>query len=158
MWNLTVGTVHVTDYSNALRTMLFNIHTLQWDRDILELLKILESMLPAVKDSSVVYGITEPALYGGAGIPIAGIAGDQQAPLFGQGCFYPGMIKNTYGTGGFMLMNTGEAPLVSSHGLLTTIAWGIGGSISYALEGSVFVAGAAVQWLRDELRLVYDTP
>lgn len=158
VWNLTRGQVHATDYSNASRTMLFNIETLRWDEEILDYLKIPRAMLPAVRDSSAVYGYTDPATYGGARIPIAGIAGDQQAALFGQGCFEPGMVKNTYGTGCFVLMNTGGQRISSQNGLLTTIAWGLNGRITYALEGSVFVAGAAVQWLRDELRLIYDAP
>ena len=158
IWNLTRGKVHVTDYSNASRTMLFNIKTLEWDKEILEELNIPESMLPEVKNSSEIYGYTDEATYGGAQIAISGIAGDQQAALFGQACFYPGMVKNTYGTGCFVLMNTGDKVFQSKNGLLTTIAWGINGEITYALEGSVFVAGAAIQWLRDELRLVYDSP
>lgn len=158
IWNLTRGRVHVTDYSNASRTMLFNIHTLDWDDEILERLDIPRSMLPMVKNSSEIYGYTDPHTFGGENIPIAGIAGDQQAALFGQNCFREGMIKNTYGTGCFVLMNTGEKAVDSKHGLVTTIAWGLNGKITYALEGSVFVAGAAIQWLRDELRLVYDSP
>lgn len=158
VWNLTGGKVHVTDYSNASRTMLFNIYTKDWDDELLELFKIPRSMLPDVKNSSEVYGYTDTSIYGAAKIPVAGIAGDQQAALFGQACFKPGMVKNTYGTGCFVLMNTGDKPIVSPHGLLTTIAWGLNGKISYALEGSVFVAGAAIQWLRDELRLLYDAP
>ena len=156
IWNLTRGKVHVTDYSNASRTMLFNINTLQWDDEILTELNIPRSMLPEVKPSSCVYGKTDERTFGGADIPIAGAAGDQQAALFGQACFEAGMAKNTYGTGCFMLMNTGTAPIISQNGLLTTIAWGIGETVTYALEGSIFVAGAAVQWLRDQLRLVYD--
>lgn len=158
IWNLTRGKVHVTDYSNASRTMLFNIHTLMWDDEILEKLNIPLQMLPEVRSSSEVYGHTDPQTFGGENIPIAGVAGDQQAALFGQGCFKEGMIKNTYGTGCFVLMNTGNRPISSAHGLVTTIAWGIAGRITYALEGSVFVAGAAIQWLRDELRMVYDAP
>lgn len=158
IWNLTRGKVHVTDYSNASRTMLFNIKDLKWDDEILERLNIPKSMFPEVKNSSEVYGYTDEQTYGGAKIPISGIAGDQQAALFGQGCFYPGMVKNTYGTGCFVLMNTGDKMIKSNNGLLTTIAWGLDGKISYALEGSVFVAGAAIQWLRDELKLVYDSP
>lgn len=153
IWNLTKGKVHVTDYSNASRTMLFNIHELKWDEELLSILGIPESMLPAVKPSSMVYGYTDPALTAGS-IPIAGAAGDQQAALFGQACFEPGTAKNTYGTGCFMLMNTGEKAVSSSKGLLTTIAWGIDGKVDYALEGSVFIAGAAIQWLRDELKLI----
>ena len=158
VWNLTRGKVHVTDYSNASRTMLFNIKDLKWDDEILEALNIPRSMMPEVKDSSCIYGYTDEHTYGGARIPIAGIAGDQQAALFGQNCFKPGMVKNTYGTGCFVLMNTGQEMIRSKNGLLTTIAWGLDGKVSYALEGSVFIAGAAIQWLRDELRLVYDSP
>lgn len=158
VWNLTRGKVHVTDYSNASRTMLFNIKDLKWDDEILEALNIPRSMMPEVKDSSCIYGYTDEHTYGGARIPIAGIAGDQQAALFGQNCFKPGMVKNTYGTGCFVLMNTGQEMIRSKNGLLTTIAWGIDGRVYYALEGSVFIAGAAIQWLRDELRLVYDSP
>lgn len=154
IWNLSGGSAHVTDYSNASRTMLFNIHSLQWDEKILELLGIPAAMLPKACSSSEVYGRTAEDYFGGASIPIAGAAGDQQAALFGQACFQAGMVKNTYGTGCFMLMNTGTTPIPSEHGLLTTIAWGEGGQIQYALEGSIFVAGAAVQWLRDELGLV----
>ena len=153
IWKLTKGAVHVTDYSNASRTMLFNINTLEWDRDILEVLDIPESMLPEVKPSSCVYGCTDPSFFGGS-IPIAGAAGDQQSALFGQTCFHPGEAKNTYGTGCFLLMNTGERPVFSENGLVTTIAWGIDGKVTYALEGSIFVAGAAIQWLRDEMRLI----
>ena len=153
IWKLTKGAVHVTDYSNASRTMLFNINTLEWDRDILEVLDIPESMLPEVKPSSCVYGCTDPSFFGGP-IPIAGAAGDQQSALFGQNCFHPGEAKNTYGTGCFLLMNTGERPVFSENGLVTTIAWGIDGKVTYALEGSIFVAGAAIQWLRDEMRLI----
>ena len=154
IWNLTRGAAHVTDYSNASRTMLFNIRTLQWDPKILEEMDIPACMLPEVKPSSCVYGHTDPQTFGGAAIPIAGDAGDQQAALFGQACFADGMAKNTYGTGCFMLMNTGEKRVPSRHGLLTTIAWGVDGTVDYALEGSIFVAGAAVQWLRDELKLI----
>lgn len=153
IWKLTKGAVHVTDYSNASRTMLFNINTLQWDDEILEELGIPKSMLPVVKPSSYIYGEADPSFLGGR-IPIAGAAGDQQAALFGQTCFNPGDAKNTYGTGGFLLMNTGDKPVFSKNGLVTTIAWGIDGKVTYALEGSIFVAGAALQWLRDELRLI----
>lgn len=156
IWNLTRGKVHVTDYTNASRTMLYNIQKLEWDEEILEELNIPKSMLPQVKPSSYVYGYTDAQTFGGAEIPIAGDAGDQQAALFGQACFEPGMAKNTYGTGCFMLMNTGERPIQSQNGLLTTIAWGIGDKVEYALEGSIFIAGASIQWLRDELKLVYD--
>ncbi len=153
IWKLTGDKVHVTDYSNASRTMLFNINDLCWDEDILFELGIPKSMLPEVKPSSCVYGRSDPSLFGAA-IPIAGAAGDQQAALFGQTCFEEGDVKNTYGTGAFMLMNVGEKPVFSKHGLVTTIAWGLEGKVSYALEGSVFIAGAAIQWLRDELRLI----
>jgi len=153
IWNLTKGKTYVTDYSNASRTLLFNIHKLTWDEEILEILNIPKSMLPEVKPSSYVYGSTEVSLFGGE-IPIAGAAGDQQAALFGQTCYAPGSAKNTYGTGCFMLMNTGEKAIESTQGLLTTIAWGIDGKVEYALEGSVFIAGAAIQWLRDELRMI----
>lgn len=151
LWKLTEGKVHVTDYSNASRTMLFNIHTLQWDEEILDLLEIPLSMLPKVRPSSEIYG--ETTLFGGS-IPIGGMAGDQQAALFGQGCFAQGSAKNTYGTGCFMLLNTGKTPVSSKNGLLTTIAWGLNDEVYYALEGSVFVAGAAIQWLRDELKII----
>ena len=153
IWKLTGGRVHVTDYTNASRTMLFNIHELKWDEDLLRLLDIPASMLPEVKPSSYVYGMSEPDLYGGE-IPIAGAAGDQQCALFGQCCFNPGDMKNTYGTGCFMLMNTGTRPVKSESGLVTTIAVGFEDHVEYALEGSVFVAGAAIQWLRDELKVV----
>ncbi len=153
IWKLTGGSVHVTDYSNASRTMLFNINTLQWDEEILEILDIPKSMLPEAVPSSGVYGKTDAQFFG-APIAIAGAAGDQQAALFGQTCFAPGEAKCTYGTGAFVLMNTGEKPMFSKNGLVTTIAWGLDGKINYALEGSIFVAGAAVQWLRDELRFV----
>ncbi len=153
IWKLTGGKVHVTDYSNASRTMLFNINTLQWDREILSLLDIPESMLPETKPSSCIYGQTDAQYFGGP-IPISGAAGDQQAALFGQACFEPGDSKVTYGTGAFLLMNTGDKPIFSKNGLVTTIAWGLDGTVSYALEGSIFVAGAAIQWLRDELRFI----
>lgn len=156
IWNLTKGQAHVTDYSNASRTMLFNIRSLQWDQQILNHLGIPESMLPKVHPSSAVYGHTASDTFGGANIPISGAAGDQQAALFGQTCFQPGMAKNTYGTGCFMLMNTGAKLVPSNNGLLTTIAWGIDGKVEYALEGSIFIAGAAVQWLRDELKIIRD--
>ncbi len=153
IWKLTGGRVHVTDYSNASRTMLFNINTLTWDRELLELLDIPASMLPNPVPSSQVFGDTDPSFFGGP-IPIAGAAGDQQAALFGQTCFEPGQAKNTYGTGCFLLMNTGERPVFSQNGLVTTVAWGLDGRVNYALEGSIFVAGAAIQWLRDEMRLI----
>lgn len=153
IWNLTKGKVHVTDYSNASRTLLFNIHTLEWDKEILEKLNIPASMLPEAKPSSCLYGYTDTSLLGGE-IPIGGAAGDQQAALFGQVCHTPGTAKNTYGTGCFMLMNTGNKAITSKNGLLTTIAWGIGDKVEYALEGSIFIAGAAIQWLRDEVHLI----
>ena len=153
IWLLTGGRVHVTDYSNASRTMLFNINTLDWDEELLDLMDIPRSMLPTPVPSSQVYGETDPGFFGRS-IPIAGAAGDQQAALFGQACFTPGQAKNTYGTGCFLLMNTGDKPVFSSSGLVTTVAWGLGSRVSYALEGSIFVAGAAIQWLRDEMRLI----
>ena len=153
IWKMTKGAVHVTDYSNASRTMMFNINTLEWDDEILEELNIPKCMLPEVKPSSCVYG-TADSLIMGAPIPIAGAAGDQQAALFGQTCFQPGQAKNTYGTGCFLLMNTGTKPVFSENGLLTTIAWGLDGKVEYALEGSIFIAGAAIQWLRDEMRFI----
>lgn len=153
IWNLTKGRVHVTDYSNASRTMLFNIHTLEWDEEILTRLNVPQNMLPTPKPSSCIYGNADYELFGGE-IPIGGAAGDQQAALFGQVCYDPGTAKNTYGTGCFMLMNTGEKAIESQNGLLTTIAWGVDGKVEYALEGSIFVAGAAIQWLRDELKLI----
>lgn len=154
VWKLTNGKVHVTDYSNASRTLLYDIHQLTWSAEILDELAIPSTMLPEVKPSSYVYGHTKIALFGECSIPISGIAGDQQAALFGQMCFEAGMAKNTYGTGCFMLMNTGEKVVPSQCGLLTTIAWGMEGKINYALEGSVFIAGAAVQWLRDGLKII----
>nr|WP_208404337.1 glycerol kinase GlpK [Saccharococcus thermophilus] len=154
IWKLSGGRAHVTDYSNASRTLLFNIHTLQWDEEILTILGIPKSMLPEVRPSSEVYAKTIPYHFFGVEVPIAGAAGDQQAALFGQECFAEGMAKNTYGTGCFMLMNTGEKAVQSKHGLLTTIAWGIDGKVEYALEGSIFVAGSAIQWLRDGLRML----
>lgn len=153
IWKLTGGRVHITDYSNASRTMLFNLHTLDWDQEILDLLEIPRCMLPTPMPSSRIYGETEPE-YFGRPIPIGGAAGDQQCALFGQACFTPGEVKNTYGTGGFLLMNTGDKPVFSSRGLLTTIGWGLDGRVVYALEGSIFVAGAAIQWLRDELQVL----
>lgn len=157
IWNLTKGKVHVTDYSNASRTMLYNIFDLKWDEEILKRYEIPASMLPDVKPSSYVYGEADSSIFGGP-IRIAGAAGDQQAALFGQACFEAGMAKNTYGTGCFMLMNTGTKPVMSNNGLLTTIAWGADGKVEYALEGSIFIAGAAIQWLRDEIRLVDSAP
>lgn len=156
VWNLTRGRVHVTDYSNAARTMLFDIHKLEWDQKILDILDIPRAILPEVKPSSSIYGYTDENTYGGARIPIAGIAGDQQAALFGQGAFEAGMAKNTYGTGSFMMLNTGKKPVESKKGLLTTIAWSLDGQVDYALEGSIFVTGSAVQWLRDQLGFVRD--
>ena len=157
IWKLTKGSVHVTDYSNASRTMLFNINTLQWDDEILAELNIPKCMLPEAKPSSCVYGESDPVFFGGP-IKIAGAAGDQQSALFGQTCFNPGEAKNTYGTGCFMLMNTGEKPVFSKNGLVTTIAWGLDGKVNYALEGSIFVAGAAIQWLLDEMRIIDSSP
>lgn len=156
IWNLTRGKVHVTDYTNASRTMLFNLKNLEWDENLLKELNIPKSMLPTVMPSSHIYGYTDPNIFGGLRIPISGIAGDQQAALFGQACFKPGMAKNTYGTGCFLLMNTGEEMVKSKNGLITTIAWGIDGKVNYALEGSIFVAGAVVQWLRDELKIIHE--
>jgi len=153
IWNLTGGKVHVTDYSNAARTLMYNIHELCWDQELLDLLQVPGSMLPQVRSSSEVYGLTH-SQHIGAQVPIAGIAGDQQAALFGQACFEQGMAKNTYGTGCFVLMNTGQKAMMSNNGLLTTIAWGIEGKVEYALEGSIFMAGAVVQWLRDGLRML----
>lgn len=153
IWNLTGGKVHVTDYSNAARTLMYNIHELCWDQELLDLLQVPRSMLPQVRSSSEVYGLTH-SQHIGAQVPIAGIAGDQQAALFGQACFEQGMAKNTYGTGCFVLMNTGQKAMMSNNGLLTTIAWGIEGKVEYALEGSIFMAGAVVQWLRDGLRML----
>ena len=153
IWKMTKGAVHVTDYSNASRTLLYNINKLEWDEEILKELGIPRCMLPEVKPSSCVYGMADASFFGGE-IPIAGAAGDQQSALFGQTCFSEGEAKNTYGTGCFLLMNTGEKPVFSKNGLVTTIAWGLDGKVNYALEGSVFVAGAAIQWLRDELRII----
>ena len=153
IWKLTGGKVHVTDYSNASRTLMYNIHELKWDEEILSILDVPKTMLPEVKPSSCVYGQTDTRLFEHQ-IPIAGAAGDQQCALFGQTCFAPGEAKNTYGTGGFLLMNTGEKPVSSKNGLVTTIAWGVDGKVEYALEGSIFVAGAAVQWLRDQLGII----
>lgn len=157
IWKLTKGKVHVTDYSNASRTMLFNINTLEWDDEILSEMNIPKCMLPEAKPSSCVYGESDAQFFGGP-IPIGGAAGDQQAALFGQTCFNAGEAKNTYGTGCFMLMNTGEKPVFSKNGLVTTIAWGLDGKVNYALEGSIFVAGAAIQWLRDELKIIDSSP
>lgn len=154
IWNLTRGEVHATDYSNASRTLLYNIDTLTWDSRILSLLDIPEKMLPKVCPTSSVFGHTDVQTFGGARIPIASAVGDQQAALFGQTCFLPGSAKNTYGTGCFLLMNTGEKRVPSKNGLITTIAWGIDGKVNYALEGSIFIAGAAIQWLRDEMQLI----
>jgi len=156
IWKLSGGRAHVTDYSNASRTLLFNIYELKWDKELLEILGVPLSMLPEVRPSSEIYANTVDYHFFGREVPIAGVAGDQQAALFGQACFAPGMAKNTYGTGCFMLMNTGEKAVDSKHGLLTTIAWGINGQVEYALEGSIFVAGSAIQWLRDGLRMIKD--
>lgn len=153
IWKLTAGKVHVTDYSNASRTMLFNINTLDWDDDILKILNIPRCMMPKPVPSSCVYGMTDPEVFGGE-VPISGAAGDQQAALFGQTCFNAGEAKNTYGTGCFLLMNIGEKPVFSEHGLLTTVGWGLDGKVTYALEGSVFIGGASIQWLRDELHMI----
>ena len=153
IWNLTDGKVHATDYSNASRTMLFNINTLEWDKELLEIFNIPSSILPDVKPSSCIFGHTDTKILG-AEIPIGGVAGDQQAALFGQCCFNPGELKNTYGTGAFLLMNIGEKPKITDSGLITTIAWGLDGKVNYALEGSVFVCGAAIQWLRDGMRVI----
>ncbi|HEX8529773.1 MAG TPA: glycerol kinase GlpK, partial [Cytophagales bacterium] len=156
VWKLTNGAIHVTDYTNASRTLLYNIFERKWDDELLDILDVPRAMLPEVKASSEVYGHTA-GMFGGRRIPVAGIAGDQQAALFGQACFTPGMAKNTYGTGCFMLMQTGEKAVLSQHGLLTTIAWGFDGKVEYALEGSIFVAGSAVQWLRDGLRMLRES-
>lgn len=153
IWNLTDGRVHATDYSNASRTMLFNINTLEWDKELLEIFNIPSSILPEVKPSSCIFGHTDTKILG-AEIPIGGVAGDQQAALFGQCCFNSGELKNTYGTGAFLLMNIGEKPQITDSGLITTIAWGLDGKVNYALEGSVFVCGAAIQWLRDGMRVI----
>lgn len=154
IWKLSEGKVHVTDYSNASRTMLYNINELAWDKELCEMMDIPMSMLPEVRSSSEIYAHTDPSVFFGEEIPIAGAAGDQQCALFGQACFHEGMAKNTYGTGCFMLLNTGEKPVQSDNGLLTTIAWGLDGKVTYALEGSVFVAGSAIQWLRDSMRMI----
>jgi glycerol kinase len=156
IWKLSGGKAHVTDYSNASRTLMYNIHELKWDEELLEILTVPTNMLPEVRPSSEVYGTTVAYHFFGQEVPIAGAAGDQQAALFGQACFNEGMAKNTYGTGCFMLMNTGEKAVKSEHGLLTTIAWGLNGKVEYALEGSIFVAGSAIQWLRDGLRMFKD--
>ncbi len=157
VWQFTNGTVHITDVSNASRTMLFNIHTLDWDDELLAMLALPRTMLPDVRSSSEIYGYASGEIFAGQGIPIAGIAGDQQASLFGQACFEPGMAKNTYGTGSFVLMNTGAEPIASDHGLLSTVAWKIGDEVTYALEGSIFSTGATVQWLRDGLGVIRAT-
>lgn len=156
IWKLSGGKAHVTDYSNASRTLMYNIHELKWDDELLDILDVPKAMLPEVRPSSEVYAETAGYHFFGEAVPIAGAAGDQQAALFGQACFDTGMAKNTYGTGCFMLMNTGEEAVKSEHGLLTTIAWGVDGKVEYALEGSIFVAGSAIQWLRDGLRLIDD--
>ncbi|WP_203247828.1 glycerol kinase GlpK [Sporosarcina beigongshangi] len=157
VWKLSGGKTHVTDYSNASRTLMYNIYNLEWDQELLDMLGVPASMLPEVRPSSEVYAHTDEDLFFGHAAPLAGIAGDQQAALFGQACFDSGMVKNTYGTGCFMLMNTGEKAVKSEHGLLTTLAWGIDGKVEYALEGSIFVAGSAIQWLRDGLRMFRDS-
>jgi len=157
IWKLTEGKVHVTDYTNASRTLMYNIHELKWDEELLNILGVPASMLPEVRPSSEIYGLVSKKHFFGVEVPISGIAGDQQAALFGQACFESGMVKNTYGTGCFMLMNTGDKAVHSKHGLLTTIAWGIDGKVEYALEGSIFVAGSAIQWLRDGLRMLRDS-
>lgn len=157
IWKFTGGRAHVTDYSNASRTLMYNIYDLKWDDELLEILGVPASMLPQVRPSSEVYGLTVPYHFFGTEVPIAGVAGDQQAALFGQACYSKGMAKNTYGTGCFMLMNTGETAVRSEHGLLTTLAWGINGKVEYALEGSIFVAGSAIQWLRDGLRMLKES-
>jgi len=157
IWNFTGGAVHVTDYSNASRTMLFNIHTLQWDKELLTGLNIPEVLLPQVMPSSQVYGETTGGLLGGSQVPLGAVVGDQQAALFGQACFEPGMVKNTYGTGSFLLLNTGNRPVLPKSGLVTTVGWGLAGQVSYAIEGSIFITGAAVQWLRDGLGLIAET-
>ncbi|HHY20654.1 MAG TPA: glycerol kinase GlpK [Bacilli bacterium] len=154
IWKLSGGVAHVTDYSNASRTLLYNIHELKWDEELLNILQVPKAMLPEVKSSSEVYARTAESYFFGHQVPIAGVAGDQQAALFGQACFDAGMVKNTYGTGCFMLMNTGDKAVQSENGLLTTIAWGVGDKVEYALEGSIFVAGSAIQWLRDGLRML----
>ena len=158
VWKLSGGEAHITDYSNASRTLMYNIHELKWDDELLELLDIPKPILPEVKESSEVYAHTKDYHFFGQEVPIAGIAGDQQAALFGQACFERGDVKNTYGTGGFMLMNTGEEPVTSESGLLTTIAYGLDGKVNYALEGSIFVSGSAIQWLRDGLRIINSAP
>ncbi len=158
VWKFTNGASHVTDYSNASRTLMYNIYELKWDEELLNILNVPKKMLPEVCPSSHVYGRTAPFHFFGQEVPIAGIAGDQQAALFGQACFKPGMAKNTYGTGCFMLMNTGEKAIPSKNGLVTTIAWGLNGKVEYALEGSIFVAGSAIQWLRDGLRMISTAP
>lgn len=157
IWKLSGGALHITDYSNASRTLMYNIHELAWDQQLLDILDVPAAMLPEVRSSSEVYGKTVPYHFFGEEVPIAGVAGDQQAALFGQTCFEQGMVKTTYGTGCFMLMYTGDQPVKSNHGLITSIAWGIGGKVEYALEGSIFVSGSAIQWLRDGLRMLRDT-
>lgn len=158
VWKLTDGAVHVTDYSNAARTMIYNIKELKWDDEILDLLNIPKAMLPEVKSNSEVYGKTAPFHFYGGEVPISGMAGDQQAALFGQIAFEPGMVKNTYGTGSFIIMNTGDEMQLSSNNLLTTIGYGINGKVHYALEGSIFIAGSAIQWLRDGLKMIETSP
>lgn len=157
LYRLTGGRVFATDYSNASRTLLYNIHSLQWDEELLKLFGVPAAVLPEVKPSSTIFGETEPSLFGGRSVPVGGIAGDQQSALFGQACYESGMTKNTYGTGSFLLLNTGDKPVSSEHGLLTTIAWGLDDQVTYALEGSIFITGAAVQWLRDGLGLISES-
>lgn len=158
VWKLSGGEAHITDYSNASRTLMYNIYDLQWDDELLDLLNVPKQLLPEVKESSEIYAHTKDYHFFGQEVPISGIAGDQQAALFGQACFERGDVKNTYGTGGFMLMNTGEEPVKSESGLLTTIAYGLDGKVNYALEGSIFVSGSAIQWLRDGLRIINSAP
>ena len=158
VWKLSGGKAHITDYSNASRTLMYNIYDLKWDDELLDLLNVPKQLLPEVKESSEIYAHTKDYHFFGQEVPISGIAGDQQAALFGQACFERGDVKNTYGTGGFMLMNTGEAPVKSESGLLTTIAYGLDGKVNYALEGSIFVSGSAIQWLRDGLRIINSAP
>ncbi|MCH4333093.1 glycerol kinase GlpK [Staphylococcus haemolyticus] len=158
VWKLSGGEAHITDYSNASRTLMYNIYDLQWDDELLDLLNVSKQLLPEVKESSEIYAHTKDYHFFGQEVPISGIAGDQQAALFGQACFERGDVKNTYGTGGFMLMNTGEEPVKSESGLLTTIAYGLDGKVNYALEGSIFVSGSAIQWLRDGLRIINSAP
>ncbi|MEL6806098.1 MAG: FGGY family carbohydrate kinase, partial [Bacteroidota bacterium] len=158
IWNLTKGEVHATDYSNACRSLIYNIRDLAWDEKMLNELNIPASILPEVRPSSGDFGMTAASWFDGVEIPIRGVAGDQQAALFGQACFEPGMAKNTYGTGCFLLMNTGEKPVFSKNGLITSLGWGLDGKVNYVLEGSIFIAGAAIQWLRDSLKVLDEAP